>query len=139
MILHLRKQVESLFNAKYAEALGLPEPTRVPYSKFQTYPEDLSVTGLPDGMAFRRPNCFGISKLHKILSASDHVRFHIKRPELLTEGLKLDAHQPPSNPGVELHSKDSGMDELQAAAKRPGYSGKHSLTHPAGKQFSENN
>ncbi|KAK6473483.1 general mRNAion factor II-I repeat domain-containing protein 1-like [Huso huso] len=122
MILHLRKQVESLFNAKYAEALGLPEPTRVPYSKFQTYPEDLSVTGLPDGMAFRRPNCFGISKLHKILSASDHVRFHIKRPELLTEGLKLDAHQPPSNPGVELHSKDSGMDELQAAAKRPGYS-----------------
>ncbi|MGH0138106.1 UNVERIFIED_CONTAM: hypothetical protein FKN15_001421 [Acipenser sinensis] len=122
MILHLRKQVESLFNAKYAEALGLPEPTRVPYSKFQTYPEDLSVTGLPDGMAFRRPNCFGISKLRKILSASDHVRFHIKRPELLTEGLKLDAHQPPSNPGVELHSKDSGMDELQAAAKRPGYS-----------------
>ncbi|MGH0136018.1 UNVERIFIED_CONTAM: hypothetical protein FKN15_060941 [Acipenser sinensis] len=79
MILHLRKQVESLFNAKYAEALGLPEPTRVPYSKFQTYPEDLSVTGLPDGMAFRRPNCFGISKLRKILSASDHLRFHIKR------------------------------------------------------------
>uniref|UniRef100_A0AAX7SE70 GTF2I repeat domain containing 1 n=1 Tax=Astatotilapia calliptera TaxID=8154 RepID=A0AAX7SE70_ASTCA len=53
-----------------AEALGLPEPTKVPYSKFQMYPEDLYVTGLPEGISIRRPNCFGAAKLRKILAAS---------------------------------------------------------------------
>ncbi|KAL0192576.1 hypothetical protein M9458_010872, partial [Cirrhinus mrigala] len=52
------------------EALGLPEPAKVPYSKFQMYPDDLYVTGLPEGMTFRRPNCFGAAKLRKILAAS---------------------------------------------------------------------
>lgn len=62
-----------------AEALGLPEPTRVPYSKFQMYPDDLYVTGLPEGMSFRRPNCFGVNKLRKILESSSQIRFVIKR------------------------------------------------------------
>lgn len=62
-----------------AEALGLPELTKVPYSKFQMYPEDLYVTGLPDGMAFRRPNCFGAAKLKKILAAGSQIQFVIKR------------------------------------------------------------
>lgn len=62
-----------------AEALGLPEPVKVPYSKFQMYPEDLYITGLPEGITFRRPNCFGAAKLRKILSASNHIQFVIKR------------------------------------------------------------
>nr|XP_033503320.1 general transcription factor II-I repeat domain-containing protein 1 [Epinephelus lanceolatus] len=88
MILQLRRQVESIFSIKYAEALGLPEPAKVPYSKFQMYPEDLCVTGLPEGISLRRPNCFGAAKLRKILAASSQIQFVIKRPELLTEQVK---------------------------------------------------
>uniref|UniRef100_A0A670JKS1 Ral transcription factor IIi n=1 Tax=Podarcis muralis TaxID=64176 RepID=A0A670JKS1_PODMU len=84
---HLRKQVEILFNASYAKAIGISEPVKVPYSKFLMYPEDLFVVGLPDGILLRRPNCFGIAKLKKILQASSSIRFVIKKPELVTSYL----------------------------------------------------
>uniref|UniRef100_A0A3B5MUY2 Uncharacterized protein n=1 Tax=Xiphophorus couchianus TaxID=32473 RepID=A0A3B5MUY2_9TELE len=74
--------------ASPAEALGLPEPAKVPYSKFQMYPEDLYVTGLPEGISLRRPNCFGAAKLRKILAVSGQIQFFIKRPELLAEQVK---------------------------------------------------
>uniref|UniRef100_A0A3B3Q2X6 GTF2I repeat domain containing 1 n=1 Tax=Paramormyrops kingsleyae TaxID=1676925 RepID=A0A3B3Q2X6_9TELE len=121
MILHLRKQVEGLFNAKYAEALGLPEPTRVPYSKFQMYPDDLYVTGLPEGMSFRRPNCFGVNKLRKILELGSQIRFVIKRLDLLTDPIKHDA---PLNATVnpDMDSKDNVLEDTGTALKRPGYS-----------------
>ena len=60
----------------------------MPYSKFLMYPEELFVVGLPEGISLRRPNCFGIAKLRKILEASNSIQFVIKRPELLTEGVK---------------------------------------------------
>ncbi|XP_018597600.1 general transcription factor II-I repeat domain-containing protein 1 isoform X2 [Scleropages formosus] len=121
MILRLRKQVESVFNAKYAEALGLPEPSRVPYSKFQMYPEDLCVVGLPEGMSFRRPSCFGAAKLRKILAASGQIHFVIKRPELLTDSVKQEAPPlPASNPNQD--SKDNILEGTGTASKRPGYS-----------------
>uniref|UniRef100_A0A669PAQ1 General transcription factor II-I repeat domain-containing protein 1 n=1 Tax=Phasianus colchicus TaxID=9054 RepID=A0A669PAQ1_PHACC len=85
---HLRKQVEILFNTRYAKAIGISEPVKVPYSKFLMYPEDLFVVGLPEGILLRRPNCFGIAKLKKILQASNNIQFVIKRPELLAEGIK---------------------------------------------------
>uniref|UniRef100_A0A8B9IQ00 GTF2I repeat domain containing 1 n=1 Tax=Anser cygnoides TaxID=8845 RepID=A0A8B9IQ00_ANSCY len=85
---HLRKQVEILFNTRYAKAIGISEPVKVPYSKFLMYPEDLFVVGLPEGILLRRPNCFGIAKLKKILQASNNIQFVIKRPELLAEGVK---------------------------------------------------
>uniref|UniRef100_A0A8D2DW32 GTF2I repeat domain containing 1 n=1 Tax=Sciurus vulgaris TaxID=55149 RepID=A0A8D2DW32_SCIVU len=84
----LRKQVELLFNSRYAKAIGIPEPVKVPYSKFLMHPEELFVVGLPEGISLRRPNCFGIAKLRKILEASNSIQFVIKRPELLTEGVK---------------------------------------------------
>lgn len=62
-----------------AEALGLPEPAKVPYSRFQMYPEDLFVSGLPEGISLRRPNCFGAAKLRKILAAGSQIQFVIKR------------------------------------------------------------
>ncbi|MEQ2164778.1 General transcription factor II-I repeat domain-containing protein 1 [Goodea atripinnis] len=82
MILQLRRQVESLFSIKYAEALGLPEPVKVPYSKFQMYPEDLHVTGLPEGISLRRPNCFGAAKLRKILAVSKCMESKLSRIDL---------------------------------------------------------
>uniref|UniRef100_A0A3B4B2B8 Uncharacterized protein n=1 Tax=Periophthalmus magnuspinnatus TaxID=409849 RepID=A0A3B4B2B8_9GOBI len=86
MILQLRRQVDSLFSTKY-EALGLSQPCKVPYSKFQMYPEELYVTGLPPGISLRRPNCFGVAKLKKILAVSSEIQFVIKS-ELLTEQVK---------------------------------------------------
>ncbi|KAG9341441.1 hypothetical protein JZ751_019251 [Albula glossodonta] len=123
MILQLRKQVETLFSAKYSEALGLPEPARVPYSKFQMYPDDLFVIGLPEGMSFRRPSCFGAAKLRKILAVSSQIHFVIKRPELLSDPVKLEA--PPlsaCNPAAEVDSKDNVLEDAGAGSKRPGYS-----------------
>ncbi|KAM9320091.1 general transcription factor II-I repeat domain-containing protein 1-like [Gastrophryne carolinensis] len=88
IIRQLRKQVENLFNRKYAKAIGASHPVKVPYSKFLMYPEDLFVVGLPDGVSFRRPTCLGITKLRKILEKSNDIHFVIKRPELISEGLK---------------------------------------------------
>ncbi|KAL2095019.1 hypothetical protein ACEWY4_009738 [Coilia grayii] len=121
MILQLRKEVENLFSSKYTEALGLPELTKVPYSKFQMYPEDLYVTGMPEGMAFRRPNCFGAAKLKKILAAGSHIQFVIKRPELLTDTVK---HEMPSRLPCDAgpESKESGAEDPGPANKRPAFS-----------------
>ncbi|XP_024921412.1 general transcription factor II-I repeat domain-containing protein 1 isoform X1 [Cynoglossus semilaevis] len=121
MILQLRRQVESLFSIKYAEALGLPESANVPYSRFQMYPEDLYVTGLPEGIALRRPSCFGAAKLRKILAAGHQIQFVINRPELLTEQVKQEM---PSIPVCESDlDKDVVVTEDSAAiSKRPGFS-----------------
>ncbi|KAM7373997.1 hypothetical protein PAMP_006677 [Pampus punctatissimus] len=123
MILQLRRQVESLFSIKYADALGLPEPGKVPYSKFQMYPEDLYVTGLPEGISLRRPNCFGAAKLRKILAASSQIQFVIKRPELLTEQVKQEMPPIPVCDS-DLDTKDSaaGTEDAAAISKRPGFS-----------------
>ncbi|XP_041657317.1 general transcription factor II-I repeat domain-containing protein 1 isoform X2 [Cheilinus undulatus] len=123
MILQLRRQVESIFSIKFSEALGLPEPAKVPYSKFQMYPEDLYVTGLPEGISLRRPNCFGAAKLRKILAVSTNIQFVIKRPELLTEPVKQEM---PSMPvcDSELDAKDTTpvTEDTAAVSKRPGFS-----------------
>ncbi|PWA24411.1 hypothetical protein CCH79_00011937, partial [Gambusia affinis] len=122
MILQLRRKVENLFSIKYAEALGLPEPAKVPYSKFQMYPEDLYVTGLPEGISLRRPNCFGAAKLRKILAVSGQIQFFIKRPELLAEQVKQEM---PSMPvcDAEPDAEDSAVaEDTTALSKRPGFS-----------------
>ncbi|KAM9781044.1 general transcription factor II-I repeat domain-containing protein 1 isoform 2-T2 [Syngnathus typhle] len=121
MILQLRRQVENLFSIKYAEALGLPEPAKVPYSKFQTYPEDLFVSGLPEGIALRRPNCFGAAKLRKILAAANRIKFVIKTPELLSEQVKQEM---PSVCDSELDAKEvtAQTEDATALSKRPAFS-----------------
>uniref|UniRef100_G3QCE2 GTF2I repeat domain containing 1 n=1 Tax=Gasterosteus aculeatus aculeatus TaxID=481459 RepID=G3QCE2_GASAC len=122
MILQLRRQVESLFSIKYADALGLPEPATVPYSKFQMYPEDLYVSGLPDGISIRRPNCFGAAKLRKILAARAHIQFVIKRPELLTEQVRLEMPSMPICDPEPDAAADPVTEEGAAASKRPAFS-----------------
>ncbi|XP_056449621.1 general transcription factor II-I repeat domain-containing protein 1 [Gadus chalcogrammus] len=122
MILQLRKQVESLFSIKYAEALGLPEPAKVPYSKFQMYPQDLYVTGMPEGVTFRRPNCFGAAKLRKVLAVGSQIQFIIRRPELLTELVKQEMPPIPLC-DADLDNKDAltTSDDMIPLSKRPGY------------------
>ncbi|NXO45337.1 GT2D1 protein, partial [Locustella ochotensis] len=116
---HLRKQVEILFNSRYAKAIGISEPVKVPYSKFLMYPEDLFVVGLPEGILLRRPNCFGIAKLKKILQASNNIQFVIKRPELLAEGIKESVSDSPAAKAAD--ERDSSEVLLEDAVKRQGF------------------
>ncbi|XP_030041642.1 general transcription factor II-I repeat domain-containing protein 1 isoform X2 [Microcaecilia unicolor] len=118
IIRHLRKQVENLFNTKYAKAIGISEPVKVPYSKFLMYPEDLYVLGLPEGISLRRPNCFGIVKLKKILEASSSIQFIINRPALLADGMKDSGTD---SPGALASDKESHGSPVDETVKRPGF------------------
>ncbi|XP_069827261.1 general transcription factor II-I repeat domain-containing protein 1 isoform X2 [Dendropsophus ebraccatus] len=119
IIRQLRKRVENIFNKKYSKAIGASHTVKVPYAKFLMYPEDLYVVGLPDGVSFRRPNCFGIAKLRKILENSSAIQFVIKRPELISEGLKESMDDTTGPLGVsETDCHDPTLDE---SSKRPGF------------------
>ncbi|XP_078404543.1 general transcription factor II-I-like isoform X7 [Cetorhinus maximus] len=105
-ITKLRKQVEEIFNTKFAEALNLPEPVKVPYPLFESNPQHLYVEGLPDGIPFRSPTWFGIPRLERIIRGSAKVKFFVKKPELvephlpdrLKKGKRTDG-TPPTNRG----------------------------------------
>ncbi|XP_078278381.1 general transcription factor II-I-like isoform X2 [Rhinoraja longicauda] len=105
-ITKLRKQVEEIFNTKFAEALNLPQPVKVPYPLFESNPQHLYVEGLPDGIPFRSPTWFGIPRLERIIRGSAKVKFIVKKPELvepyLPDGLKKGNSTdgtPPTNRG----------------------------------------
>ncbi|NXY45575.1 GTF2I factor, partial [Ceuthmochares aereus] len=86
-ITKLRKQVEEIFNTKFAQALGLSEAVKVPYPVFESNPEYLYVEGLPEGIPFRSPTWFGIPRLERIVRGSGKIKFVVKRPELVTSSL----------------------------------------------------
>ncbi|KFV19265.1 General transcription factor II-I, partial [Tauraco erythrolophus] len=86
-ITNLRKQVEEIFNMKFAQALGLSEAVKVPYPVFESNPEHLYVEGLPEGIPFRSPTWFGIPRLERIVRGSGKIKFVVKKPELITSYL----------------------------------------------------
>ncbi|XP_039418639.1 general transcription factor II-I isoform X6 [Corvus cornix cornix] len=88
-ITKLRKEVEDIFNIKFAQALGLSETVKVPYSVFESNPESLIVEGLPEGVPFRSPTWFGIPRLERIVRGSGKIKFVIKKPELIASYLPL--------------------------------------------------
>ncbi|XP_041438204.1 general transcription factor II-I repeat domain-containing protein 1-like isoform X2 [Xenopus laevis] len=117
IIRQLRKRVENLFNRKYAKAIRASGPVKVPYAKFLMYPDDLFVLGLPEGVSFRRPNCFGITKLRRILECSNGIQFVVKRPDLISEGLKNCVVDIPETLGVDK-GNEAVLDETN---KRPSF------------------
>uniref|UniRef100_A0A669PBH2 General transcription factor IIi n=1 Tax=Phasianus colchicus TaxID=9054 RepID=A0A669PBH2_PHACC len=86
-ITKLRKQVEEIFNMKFASALGLSEAVKVPYPVFESNPEYLYVEGLPEGIPFRSPTWFGIPRLERIVRGSNKIKFVVKKPELVASYL----------------------------------------------------
>ncbi|NXA97411.1 GTF2I factor, partial [Melanocharis versteri] len=88
-ITKLRKQVEDIFNMKFAQALGLSEAVKVPYFAFESNPESLIVEGLPEGVPFRSPTWFGIPRLERIIRGSDKIKFVVKKPELVISSLPV--------------------------------------------------
>ncbi|NXY36291.1 GTF2I factor, partial [Pomatorhinus ruficollis] len=88
-ITDLRKEVEELFEKRYAEAIKAQGPVSIPYTHFQSHMEDLYVEGLPEGIPFRRPTTYGIPRLERILLAKERIRFVIKKPELLNSDVPV--------------------------------------------------
>ncbi|XP_078535547.1 general transcription factor II-I isoform X2 [Lissotriton helveticus] len=88
-ITKLRKQVEEIFNTKFAQALGLSEPVKVPYPVFESNPENLYVEGLPEGIPFRSPTWFGIPRLERIVRGSAKIKFVVKKPQLVLAHLPV--------------------------------------------------
>ncbi|KAI4580146.1 hypothetical protein MJT46_001514 [Ovis ammon polii x Ovis aries] len=104
-ITKLWKQVEEIFNLKFAQALGLTEAVKVPYPVFESNPEFLYV-GLPEGIPFRSPTWFGIPRLERIVRGSNKIKFVVKKPELvisylppgMTSKINTKALQSPKRP-----------------------------------------
>ncbi|NXA53869.1 GTF2I factor, partial [Nothocercus julius] len=94
-ITDLKQKVETLFNEKCGEALGLTEPVKVPFALFESYPEDFFVEGLPEGVPFRRPSTFGIPRLEKILRNKSKIKFIIKKPEMFEAAIKENSARSP--------------------------------------------
>ncbi|NWT73853.1 GTF2I factor, partial [Prunella himalayana] len=88
-ITKLRKQVEDIFSVKFADALGLSESVKVPYSVIEANPDSLVVEGLPEGVPFRSPTWFGIPRLERIIRGSSKIKFVVKKPELIISHLPL--------------------------------------------------
>ncbi|NXU39498.1 GTF2I factor, partial [Drymodes brunneopygia] len=120
-ITNLRKQVEDIFNVKFAEALGLSEAVQVPYSALESKPEALRVEGLPEGVPFRSPAWFGIPRLERIVRSSSKIKFVIKKPEVVTSYLpvrlankiKTTAVTPRSSETSQNSADDSSVPEIE--------------------------
>uniref|UniRef100_V9KAI9 General transcription factor II-I n=1 Tax=Callorhinchus milii TaxID=7868 RepID=V9KAI9_CALMI len=89
-ITKLRKQVEEIFNTKFAESMQLSQPVKVPYPLFESHPQHLYVEGLPDGIPFRSPTWFGIPRLERIIRGSSKINFVVKKPQLVYPHLPED-------------------------------------------------
>ncbi|NXK41198.1 GTF2I factor, partial [Piprites chloris] len=103
-ITDLRKQVEEVFEKKYAEAIKAKGRVSIPYALFQSGVEDLHVKGLPEGVPFRRPSTYGIPRLERILLAKEKIQFVIKRDELLNL-TNTPSDKPATGEKEEWHSK----------------------------------
>ncbi|XP_021019660.1 general transcription factor II-I isoform X7 [Mus caroli] len=119
-ITDLKQKVESLFNEKCGEALGLKQAVKVPFALFESFPEDFYVEGLPEGVPFRRPSTFGIPRLEKILRNKAKIKFIIKKPEMFETAIKesTSSKSPPIflsgkiNSSPNVNTTASGVEDL---------------------------
>ncbi|KAM6049443.1 general transcription factor II-I isoform 2-T3 [Chlamydotis macqueenii] len=124
-ITKLRKQVEEIFNTKFAQALGLSEAVKVPYPVFESNPDYLYVEGLPEGIPFRSPTWFGIPRLERIIRGSGKIRFVVKKPELVTSYLppglaskiNTQAMSPKSSKRSRSPADDSKVPEIEVTVE----------------------
>ncbi|KAM6110702.1 general transcription factor II-I [Pterocles gutturalis] len=148
-ITKLRKQVEEIFNMKFAEALGLSEAVSVPYPVFESNPDYLYVEGLPEGIPFRSPTWFGIPRLERIVRGSSRIRFVVKKPELVTSYLppglaskiNTTAASSKSSQGSGSPGGNSKVPEVEEGPNKPQTTdvqtnGSNVTFKPRGKEFS---
>ncbi|XP_068010545.1 general transcription factor II-I isoform X3 [Melanerpes formicivorus] len=114
-ITNLRKQVQEVFERKYAEAVKAKGPVIIPYTTFQSHEEELIVEGLPEGVPFRRPSTYGIPRLERILLVKEQIRFVIKNHELLALTPQQDLPQQDS--AQDAPRQDASQDKPILGAK----------------------
>ncbi|KAM9320090.1 general transcription factor II-I [Gastrophryne carolinensis] len=140
-ITKLRKQVEEIFNTKFAQALGLPEPVKVPYPVFESNPEFLFVEGLPEGIPFRSPTWFGIPRLERIIRGSAKIKFIVKKPLLLAPHIPSEFASKINIEAVQSlakeHNSPESMNEVKTVSTSvPQINGSNVACKPRGKEFS---
>ncbi|XP_058141943.1 general transcription factor II-I repeat domain-containing protein 2B isoform X2 [Dasypus novemcinctus] len=83
--------------AKYCKALGTTARVPVPYEKMLRDEAAVVVQGLPEGVAFKHPECYDPATLKWILENKARISFNINRPFL----------DPTSQPGVHVTVTDA--------------------------------
>ncbi|CAB4018529.1 Hypothetical predicted protein [Paramuricea clavata] len=66
---YTRKDVQNMFNKKYSEACGKPG-SKVPYQN-----GGFVVSGLPDNILFKKPNCYGMDQIKIIMEHEANIVF----------------------------------------------------------------
>lgn len=61
------------------EAMGKSSVVPLPYERFLKEPGSLAVTGLPEGISFKKPLEYDVKSLMAILEHSHSIRFRLKR------------------------------------------------------------
>ncbi|XP_075708985.1 general transcription factor II-I isoform X2 [Rhinoderma darwinii] len=143
-ITKLRKQVEEIFNTKFAQSLGLPEAVKVPYPVFESNPEFLYVEGLPEGIPFRSPTWFGIPRLERIVRGSAKIKFIVKKPQLVAPHLPPELVSKINMEGVQNSDKEQSPRSQSADYGQsknvvictPQINGSTVTCKPRGKEFS---
>ncbi|XP_071810625.1 uncharacterized protein [Apostichopus japonicus] len=65
--------IRQLFNSKYAEAVGQPGK-KLPYKTLF----NLQMDGLPEGIVFKKPQCYGTAQLRRIWNARESIKCIVK-------------------------------------------------------------
>ena len=101
-----------MFNAKYKEAIGAPSG-RVLYGKFQQH---FWVSGLPPGIAFKRPNCYGREALKEILKCTT-IKFEVAgkdvTPPLQDYGERMNSQTPQDTEAPQTYDEESKNAEAE--------------------------
>ncbi|XP_042544033.1 general transcription factor II-I repeat domain-containing protein 2B-like isoform X1 [Dipodomys spectabilis] len=83
----LRRAVDAYFCSCYGKALGTVAPVSVPYEQMLCGQAAVGVYGLPEGLAFQRPENYDLATLKWILANKERISFVVSRPVHGAKGL----------------------------------------------------
>ncbi|XP_069891680.1 general transcription factor II-I repeat domain-containing protein 2B-like isoform X3 [Dipodomys merriami] len=83
----LRRAVDAYFCSCYGKALGTVAPVSVPYEQMLCGQVAVGVYGLPEGLAFQRPENYDLATLKWILANKERISFVVSRPVHGAKGL----------------------------------------------------
>ncbi|XP_012888673.1 PREDICTED: general transcription factor II-I repeat domain-containing protein 2B-like isoform X3 [Dipodomys ordii] len=83
----LRRAVDAYFCSCYGKALGTVAPVSVPYEQMLCGQAAVGVYGLPEGLAFQRPENYDLATLKWILANKERISFVVSRPVHGANGL----------------------------------------------------
>ncbi|XP_048225464.1 general transcription factor II-I repeat domain-containing protein 2A-like [Perognathus longimembris pacificus] len=103
----LRRAVDTHFCSCYGRALGTAVPIPVPYEQMLSGQTTVGVQGLPEGLAFQRPENYDLATLRQILENKESISFIISRPVHGAKGLLDGCGAPTEAEGLTLLPNES--------------------------------